>query len=80
MYSSRLKEIPVIKQHKKSYGLMFGKDLMKMIKTFKKTSFFEVKSVRWGKSIASMSVEDVAIALQKGTSSGIQTCSARGIP
>ena len=58
-----------------------ARDLRNMIQKFQETGSFEVKPGRGRKSIASTSVvvEDVAIALEKETSSGVQTCSARSI-
>ena len=54
---------------------------MNMIQKFEEACSFKVKPGRGRKSIASMSmaVEDVATALEEGTSSGVQTCIARGI-
>ena len=48
-----------------------------MIKKFENTSTFEVKSGRERKSIASMSVENVAATLEEGMCSFMQTSSVR---
>ncbi|GBM73535.1 hypothetical protein AVEN_218513-1 [Araneus ventricosus] len=50
-----------------------------MIDKFEESGSFDVKCGRGRKAIASTSVEDVAIALQKASSSALGTCSARGI-
>lgn len=52
---------------KKSCGPIFAKDLKNMIQKFKEVDSFELKSGRGGKLI-----EDVATALEKGASNGVQ--------
>ncbi len=75
-----LKKFRSLKGMKKGCGPISAKGLKNMIQKFEETGSFEVKSGRGRKSIASTSVvEDVATALEEGTSSGVQTCSARGI-
>ncbi|GBM68019.1 hypothetical protein AVEN_75863-1 [Araneus ventricosus] len=56
---------------------VFG--LKKTIDKFEESLSFDVKCDRGRKAIASMSVEDMAIALQEASSSALGTCSARGI-
>ncbi|GBM81476.1 hypothetical protein AVEN_163632-1 [Araneus ventricosus] len=53
--------------------------LKKMIDQFEELGSFDVKRGRGRKAIASLSVEDVATALQEASSSALGTCSSRGI-
>ncbi|GBN48424.1 hypothetical protein AVEN_84469-1 [Araneus ventricosus] len=57
--------------------LAFGQK--KMIDKFEEPCSLDVKCGRGGKAIASTSVEDVATALPKESSSVLGTCSASGI-
>ncbi|GBO01369.1 hypothetical protein AVEN_275664-1 [Araneus ventricosus] len=54
-------------------------DLKKMIDKFGESGSFYVKCGRGRKAITSTSVEDVATAFQKASSSALETCNARGI-
>lgn len=74
-----LKKFRVLKGMKKGCGPMSAKALKSMIKKFEATGSFGVKSGRGRKAVALTSVEDVATALEEGSNSGAQTCSARGI-
>ncbi|GIY93685.1 hypothetical protein CEXT_680321 [Caerostris extrusa] len=58
----------------KDCGPMLAKGLQKIINKFEETCSFAMKSGRGRKSVASMSVEDGAAALQEKSSSGVQTC------
>ncbi|GIX98720.1 hypothetical protein CEXT_24261 [Caerostris extrusa] len=51
-----------------------------MIKKFEKTGSFAVKSGRGRKSVAFTSVEDVATALQKEPSNGVQIARSLDMP
>ncbi|GBN79242.1 hypothetical protein AVEN_188634-1 [Araneus ventricosus] len=53
--------------------------LKNMIDKFEESSSFDEKCNRGRKAISSTSVEDVVTALQEASSSGLGTCSARGI-
>ena len=53
--------------------------LKKTVKKFEETCSFEVKFRKGRKSVFSKSIEDMSTALQKGTSSGVQMCSAHNI-
>ena len=74
-----LKKFRSLKGLNKVSGAMPAKDLKTMIKNLEETSFFEVNSIKGRKSIASMSVEDMARTLQKEMSSDVQIFIARGI-
>ena len=80
LYFNTLKKFCSFKSMKKVCGLMFAKGLIKTIKKFEETGSFEVKSGRGRKLISSTSVEDVAIALHKETSNGVQTWQQRELP
>ncbi|GBO27845.1 hypothetical protein AVEN_29603-1 [Araneus ventricosus] len=74
-----LKKFRTLKGLRSCSGPMTAFGLKKMIDKFEESGSLDVKCGKGRKAIASTSVEDVATALQKASSSALGTCSARGL-
>ena len=72
---SSFKEIPVIKRYKKRLWSNVFQESKENDWKIRRMKFFWSEICGGWKSVVSMSLEDVAIALQEETSSGMQRCS-----
>ena len=58
---------------------MSAKSLKKMIKKFEERGYFEAKSGKERRLVASTSVQDLNTALGEETVSGVQLCRVQGV-